>query len=283
MNAPPPSTPSLCVSVVLYHSEPERLDETLTTLLLAAKEARNADVVGTVTLVVVDNSVCPDYHRTVRQRLAALPLAEAAVNLQLRQMAHNGGYGAGHNEALKGYPADIHLILNPDVVLAPEALRLGLEYLRDHPQTVLVCPRGEAGDGRPAHLSKRLPTVLVLALRALPPGRLSRSFAEQLADYEMHDLQGADQPAAVPLASGCFMLVRGAALAAVGGFDARYFLYFEDFDLSLRLADQGAVEYLPAMIVRHYGGGSSAKGWRHRWWFLRSGMRFFGDYGWRWF
>ena len=79
------------------------------------------------------------------------------------------------------------------------------------------------------------------------------------------------------------MLIRGAALRAVGGFDERYFLYFEDFDLSLRLAGQGAVEYLPAMVVRHYGGGSAAKGWRHRWLFLRSGVRFFSDHGWRWF
>lgn len=283
MNAPPASPPSLCVSVVLYHSQPERLEETLVTLLLAAEEARSIGVLASITLAVIDNSVCGDYHQAVQQRLAAQPWAEAAVHCELLRMACNAGYGAGHNEAFKRYPADIHLILNPDVALAPEALRLGLEYLRDHPQTALVCPRGEAGDGRSAHLSKRLPTVLVLALRAFAPSWLAQPFAAQLAHYEMHDMQAAGQPAAVPLASGCFMLVRGAALRAVGGFDEAYFLYFEDFDLSLRLAEQGAVEYLPTMQVRHYGGGSAAKGWRHRWWFLRSGIRFFGDHGWRWF
>ena len=283
MNAPSASLPSLCVSVVLHHSDPARLDETLGTLLLAVKDARSAGVVAAVTLAVIDNSVCSHYHRLLRQQLATKPWAEADMKCEVLQMSRNAGYGAGHNEALKRWPADCHLILNPDIALAQEALRLGLEYLCDHPQTVLVCPRGEAGDGSPAHLSKRLPTVLVLVLRAFGAARLQQLFAQRLAQYEMHDLQTAGQPAPVPLASGCFMLVRGAALRAVGGFDERYFLYFEDFDLSLRLAGQGAVEYLPTMHVCHYGGGSAAKGWRHRWWFLRSGVRFFSDHGWRWF
>lgn len=283
MNAPSASLPSLCVSVVLHHSDPVRLGETLGTLLLAVKEARSAGVVAAVTLAVIDNSVCSHYHRLLQQQLATQPWAEADMTCEVLQMSRNAGYGAGHNEALKHWPADCHLILNPDIALAPEALRLGLEYLCDYPLTALVCPRGEAGDGSPAHLSKRLPTVLVLVLRAFAPVRLQQLFAQRLAQYEMHDLQTAGQPAPVPLASGCFMLVRGAALRAVGGFDERYFLYFEDFDLSLRLAGQGAVEYLPTMHVRHYGGASAAKGWRHRWWFLRSGVRFFSDHGWRWF
>lgn len=283
MNAPPASLPSLCVSVVLYHSDPARLEETLATLLLAVREARSSGVLGAVTLAVVDNSVCSHYHRALQQQLATQPSGAADVRCELLEMPRNAGYGAGHNEACKRYSADIHLILNPDVAVAPDALRLGLAYLRDHPQTALVCPRGETGDGSQAHLSKRLPTVLVLVLRAFAPARVQRLFADHLARYEMHDLHAAGQPAAVPLASGCFMLVRGTALRAVAGFDARYFLYFEDFDLSLRLAGQGAVEYLPEMVVRHYGGGSAAKGWRHRWWFLRSGVRFFNDHGWRWF
>lgn len=283
MNAPAASLPSLSVSVVLYHSVPARLEETLGTLLLAVSEARSVGILGAVTLAVIDNSVCSHYHRALQQQLATHPWAEADVSCEVLEMPRNAGYGAGHNQARERYPADIHLILNPDVAVAPDALWRGLEYLRDHPQTALVCPRGEAGDGSPAHLSKRLPTVLVLVLRAFAPAPVQPLFAGRLARYEMHDVHAAGRPAAVPLASGCFMLIRGAALQAVGGFDERYFLYFEDFDLSLRLAGQGAVEYLPAMVVRHYGGGSAAKGWRHRWWFLRSGLRFFSGHGWRWF
>tara|TARA_R110002110_G_scaffold110071_4_gene274378 strand:+ start:3912 stop:4763 length:852 start_codon:yes stop_codon:yes gene_type:complete len=283
MTSPPAQLPHLCVSVVLYHSELVRLDETLDTLVGAVQAARRSGLLGAVTLAVVDNSVCGDYHGSLQQHLERQPWIEAGINCDLLEMPVNAGYGAGHNEAFRRHAADLHLVLNPDVAMAADVLQQGLEYLRDHPQVVLVCPRGEAGDGSPAYLSKRLPTVLVLVLRAFAPASLQRLFADRLASYEMHDLHAACVPAAVPLASGCFMLVRGTALRAAGGFDERYFLYFEDFDLSLRLAAQGAVEYLPGMRVRHYGGGSAAKGWRHRWWFLRSGVRFFSDHGWRWF
>ena len=84
------------------------------------------------------------------------------------------------------------------------------------------------------------------------------------------------------LASGCFMLLRAHSLATVGGFDERYFLYFEDFDLSLRLAQLGEVQYLPEMQIIHHGGYAARKGWRHIAMFLRSGIRFFQDHGWRW-
>lgn len=280
MNAVP--APALCVSVVLYHSDPVRLEETLGSLLRAVEDARRAGVLGAVTLVVVDNSVCGEYHRALQRQLGRQPWAEAGVECEVLAMPVNSGYGAGHNAALRRHPGDIFLVLNPDVVMADDALRQGLDYLRGHPQVSLLCPRGEAGDGSPAYLSKRLPSVLVLALRAFAPAWLQRPFARQLAQYEMHDFHAADRPAPVPLASGCFMLVRTAALTAVGGFDQRYFLYFEDFDLSLRLASQGVVACLPSMTVRHYGGGSAGKGWRHRWWFLRSGLRFFTAHGWRW-
>lgn len=283
MNSPPAPLPDLCVSVVLYHSELARLDETLNTLLLAVQSARSAGCLGRVTLAVVDNSVCGDYHRALQQHLGRQPWVEYGINYEVLEMPVNAGYGAGHNEALQRYSADLYLVLNPDVATAADALQQGCEYLREHPRVAMVCPRGESGDGSPAYLSKRLPTVLVLALRAFAPALLQRPFAHRLAHYEMHDLHAAGLPAPVPLASGCFMLARGAALRAVGGFDTRYFLYFEDFDLSLRLAAQGAIEYLPMMVVRHYGGGSAAKGWRHRWWFLSSGLRFFRDHGWRWF
>ncbi len=124
--------------------------------------------------------------------------------------------------------------------------------------------------------------MLALALRAFGPAPLRAVFARQLAVYEMHDVELAETPVEVPLASGCCMLLHAAAWRQAGGFDRRYFLYFEDFDLSLRLARLGRVYCLPQMTIRHFGGGSAAKGWRHRCWFLRSAMRFFNSHGWRW-
>ncbi|WP_162300071.1 glycosyltransferase family 2 protein [Kineobactrum sediminis] len=274
--------PALSVSVVLHHSDLARLETTLRTLLRAAVVARDAAVLGVVSISIIDNSVSDRYHQALLSTLAGLDPVAAGIALECRALPANVGYGVGHNEAFRATQGDFHLVLNPDIELDTQVLSHGLQYLVQRPGTVLVCPRGIDAAGAPAYLNKRYPSVLVLVLRALPLERLRRCFADRLADYEMHDIECAGEGATVRLASGCFMLVRSAAFRAVGGFYDRYFLYFEDYDLSLRLAQQGAIEYLPDMIVRHYGGGSARKNWRHRGWFLRSGLRFFTDHGWRW-
>lgn len=276
------AAPSLCVSVVVYHSDLARLEETLAALLVAVRKAREAAALTTVTVLVVDNSVCRVYHQALHDTISQMPWERAGVVCRVLQAAANLGYGAGHNMALEQGVSDCHLVLNPDIVTDSRALAVGLGYLREHPQVVLVCPRGELADGSPAYLSKRMPSVLVLALRAFAPPWLQARFSARLAAYAMHDVHAAGRPAAVPLASGCFMLVRGAVLRRVGGFDPAFFLYFEDYDLSLRLAALGDLHYLPEMRVRHYGGETARKGLRHVAYFLRAGLRFFHRYGWRW-
>ena len=85
----------------------------------------------------------------------------------------------------------------------------------------------------------------------------------------------------VILVSGAFMLCRSDALRAVGGFDERYFLHFEDLDLSLRLAKLGRVVSDPEVTLIHHGGNSASRGLAHLRVFVRSGLRFFNTHGWR--
>ena len=77
------------------------------------------------------------------------------------------------------------------------------------------------------------------------------------------------------------MLVRASKLHEVGGFNERYFLYFEDFDLSLKLARLGSIDYVPEMRIVHYGGGASRKGFRHITLFCKSAITFFMENGWK--
>jgi GT2 family glycosyltransferase len=59
-------------------------------------------------------------------------------------------------------------------------------------------------------------------------------------------------------------------------------LNFEDFDLSLRLGQHGKLAFLPSMRIVHAGGHAARKGLRHITLFIRSGFRFFKQWGWRW-
>ncbi|TGD71183.1 glycosyltransferase family 2 protein [Mangrovimicrobium sediminis] len=266
---------ALSVSIVVYHSDLERLRQTLASLAAACTG------LGGVRVCVVDNASGRDYAEQLAGLLDALEVGEA-LQVALITAPRNLGYGGGHNRALAGGVGAYHLVLNPDVEIAQDALRVGIDYLAAHPQTALLSPRAEGADGQREFLCKRYPSLLVLALRAFAPGLGERLFPARMADYEMRELEHAAAPAPVVLASGCFMLARGSQLLRTGGFDERFFMYFEDFDLSLRMAQLGAVVFHPGMRIVHHGGYAARKGFSHLRMFGTSALRFFASHGWRW-
>jgi GT2 family glycosyltransferase len=77
------------------------------------------------------------------------------------------------------------------------------------------------------------------------------------------------------------MLARTALFVKLGGFDPRFFMYFEDYDLSLRMGREAAVAYVPQARIVHHGGEAARKGWRHVAWFVTSAGRFFARHGWK--
>jgi GT2 family glycosyltransferase len=271
---------TLTISVVVHYSPRQQLDALLDSLLtaLAALPAAGLEVVTHVSLV--DNSEqqhlrladFDHYRMRLKTRRAVLHLVTGHGNV---------GYGRGHNLVIQSHDHHYHLILNPDVELAPDSLVVGLEYLERHPEVALVSPAAEAVDGDKQHLCKREPSLLTLFIRGFCPSWLKKHFSERLAHYEMHDLPEDRPSSGIPHVSGCCMLCRADALRGVGGFDDDYFLYFEDFDLSRRLSRKGWLVHLPAMQIRHHGGNAAGKGVSHIAMYTRSAWRFFNTWGWR--
>ena len=74
-----------------------------------------------------------------------------------------------------------------------------------------------------------------------------------------------------------------AAIDSTGGFDPKYFVYFEDFDWSVRLNNITRTAYVPAVQIGHHGGGAAQKGFKHIYYFTKSGLRFYRRHGWKWF
>ncbi|MDT8407941.1 MAG: glycosyltransferase, partial [Methylococcales bacterium] len=132
------------------------------------------------------------------------------------------------------------------------------------------------------YLTKRYPSIWVLFLRGFAPDWLKHRFYKKLADYECQDRN--ETQTQVEIASGCFMLLRRSAWRAVQGFDPDFFMYFEDFDLSLRLRQKGwGIAFTPTVRIQHHGGHSARKGLRHIGYFLVSAGRFFNRHGWKWY
>ena len=261
----------LSISIVVYRFVEAELALNLVTLRLACEQAALVDAA----LILIDNSE-DGAHASV---LSTLARRTGWPDVTVLSGHGNVGYGAGHNLAIRSATTPAYLVLNPDVELDANALRAGLATLAQT-GVVLVGAVGRSGDGMPGYLSKRMPSVWTFFLRGFAPAWLKRRFDQQLAHYEYRDLptEGVSE---VILVSGAFMLCRTDALHAVGGFDERYFLHFEDLDLSLRLATQGRVVSDPQVTLVHHGGNSASRGFAHLRVFVRSGLRFFNTHGWR--
>jgi GT2 family glycosyltransferase len=274
-----PTAFSLSVSIVLYRTPPGQLRTTLEALFQAVACARAAGVLDAVSIALIDNDADPTLPDDIARWQART--AEQPVKLQLCQGHGNVGYGRGHNRVLPELQSELHLVLNPDVTLAPDCLLAGLQFLRAQPTVVAASPRIDPGDGSATHGCKRYPALLDLLLRGFAPAFVRQWQHRRLAHYAMAELP-ADVPALeVPIISGCFMLFRTEVLQQLGGFDEAYFLYFEDFDLSLRAHAHGLLAYVPAMQIVHPGGHAARKGLRHIALFARSGLRFYRTHGWR--
>jgi len=268
----------LSASIVTYRPDLRLFERALGSLGTAVEEARRAGELDAAHVVVIDNGP-PGKHAEITRALAAWPAAAGTIEEVAGQ--GNVGYGRANNLAIERVHSDVHLVMNPDVELDRVALREALRALREHPEVGMVAPAVFGDEGERQYLCKRYPSVWVLFLRGFAPAFLQRRFARAIHDYEMRDVIGDKFVANVPLASGCFMLARTALLTRLGGFDARFFMYFEDYDLSLRLGKEAPVAYVPQARILHHGGEAARKGMKHVGWFVASAWRFFARHGWK--
>jgi len=273
-----PKSEGLSVSVVVYRPDVAKLNATLASLGASCEGLRAINCSFPIALYLVDNDGgVPDVSAT----LDALRIENVVITV----IAGHGnvGYGRGHNLAIERSNSRYHLVLNPDIELASDALKEALDFFDSHTEAGLITPWIGDEQGHQQFLCRRYPTLLDLFARGFLPLRLRRLFTRRLALYEMRDrINARDIVWDPPIVSGCFMLFRTSVLKQLGGFDARYFLYFEDYDLSLRAHDVTRVVYAPTVRVLHHGGGAARKGSGHIRMFLASAYKFFNRFGWKW-
>lgn len=266
---------SLTISIVTYGIDADTLQETLETLGATLEKAIQDQRISSSTLVILDNGNDLPLIQTIVEKVKFPKTTVVYVN-----NPDNLGYGKAHNIAIFRDQHDYHLILNPDVELPLNAISICIQELETSSDRVLIAASGISESGRPLYLTKTYPSVMVLALRALNIQLLNRWFSERLSRYEVAEPH--EHPDPMLLASGCFLFCRKSALQAAGGFDERYFLYFEDFDLSLRIREYGQCYFPKKLSIVHKGGNAARKNLAHIRHFTMSAFRFFQTHGWKW-
>jgi GT2 family glycosyltransferase len=273
--------PLLSVGIVVFRSDLALLGRCLDSLERAASAlpARAGTAAPACEVHVVDNGP-PDYSTALAAFLAGRRDAGAASPI-LHTGHGNLGYGRGNNLVIARSRARYHLVLNPDTELEAAALARGVGWLERRPDVGLVAATSIGPDGLALNLCKVYPTVAILASRLLPRSLCRGPLAALRASYDLAPSPDGVTDVTGSMVSGSFMLCRTAALHALGGFDPRYFLYFEDFDLARRMAHIARVVWLSDVRLLHHGGDAARKGWAHRRMFVRGAFRFFSTHGWR--
>jgi GT2 family glycosyltransferase len=170
----------------------------------------------------------------------------------------NRGFAAACNQGSRGSTAHFLLFLNPDTRLCPQSLRQAVTFLeRQENDRVgilgiqLLNERGEISCS-----CARFPTIGHFLSKMLGLDRLfPRVFRPRyMVEHELGKNQIVDQ------VMGAFFLIRRSLFEALRGFDERFFLYFEEVDLSYRALSNGWMSYyLADAQAYHIGWGSSSQ------------------------
>jgi hypothetical protein len=186
------------------------------------------------------------------------PFTVVVLRNQKRQ-----GFGANHNLAFRTLPSELFCVLNPDIRLAGDPFADLAAALRT-PEVAAAAPRLLSVTGMREDNARRFPTPLSIACKAL--GMRADPSPRGAAE-------NGGQPDWI---GGMFMLFRSEAFARVGGFDQRYFLYYEDVDLCARLRLLGLSVVLCEQVAAiHDARRDSHRRPRYFMWHLSSMLRFF--------
>ena len=181
-------------------------------------------------------------------------------------MGDNTGYAVANNAGMARGTGRYVMVLNPDTVVRPGALRTLVEFADRHRGAGVIAPRLLNADGTPQLTARAFPTIAAglfgrrsLLTRWFPNNRWSRAF---LAEQE-HLEDG--RPFEVDWVSGAAMLVPRTVHAETAGFDEDFFLFWEDADWCRRIKNAGySVWCVPTAIVVHDEGGTRDHRWSAR-------------------
>lgn len=191
----------------------------------------------------------------------------------------NIGFGAGHNIALRRVldQCKYHLCLNPDIYFDNDVLKRIVEYMDSHKDVGQLLPKIlDPKTGKSGNRQRRLlATPTYIFFRKYFP--INRQKAQDTYTTRFYSY---DKEMSAPFLSGCFIFLRTSVLKEVGLFDERFFMYYEDMDLSRRIYTKFGNMYWPGVSVYHVAHLESHQNWKLTKIHLASAIKYFNKWGW---
>jgi glycosyltransferase involved in cell wall biosynthesis len=231
----------ITASVVLFDTELNKVRIMLSSLELQAKNYK-------IYLYVIDHSKNKKYLNILKS---------IKVNI-IYIHQKNYGYGAGHNVAIKSsVNSEFHVFLNPDISFDNLRFENLISHLKKEKSCIACSPMIKNFDDSYQFIGRPIPKIIHLFLRRFAP---NLQITQLLNIRDLNSLYTTANFIKTPCFSGAFLFIRKNIFEIVNGFDERFFMYFEDIDLSIRIRKYGDIHYLKnESIYHHFARGSYYK------------------------
>lgn len=206
---------------------------------------------GTITNILSRFSKFPEFHLFVVDNNSTdrtKQLLKKFSEIEVIELKDNIGFGSAHNVAINLISHDgFHLIINPDIMIPEESqFENVIRYFATYPNVGLVSPKILNTDGTIQYLPKAKPTFFRAMNRFIlkdTNNKMNQKYLKKDMDFNK------DFP--IEYVSGSFMIFRSNILKSINGFDERYFLHFEDADITQKTLKVAEVYYFPDYQVIH--------------------------------
>jgi GT2 family glycosyltransferase len=224
-----------------------------------------ASVYGTVgDGIVLETFVIDNGSTDGSQKMAK----EEFPQVRLIENRTNRGFAAANNQALAVMSGKYALLLNSDAVLTENAVSELFRFMETWPQAGMACGQLLNADGSKQNSIAPFPSLLTLTVNL---SLLEYLFPKRYPSKRYRH----DQPIEIESGVGACLILRRAALDQVGLFDERYFFFFEETDLAMRMRRAGwKIYHVPTARIYHYQGQSAGRNESARIQFYRARYQF---------
>lgn len=188
-------------------------------------------------IIVLDNASVDKTVQILEEFLPKITLIESRKNL---------GFAKGNNLAAKKALGEYLFFLNPDTEIKGPTFEDLIDFYERTPDSGIIGPRLVMPNGEIQSSVMKLPTIW---------GAM-KEFILGIKNSYLPYMPECSKPCEVECVFGAAMLIKKELFWKVGGFDEKFFLYYEDIDLCKRIRELGKkVYYYPKVTVEHIVGG----------------------------
>ena len=214
-----------------------------------------APEIGDAKVIVTDNKSPDD---SVQKLTTAIAENGWGNWTTIQPLERNGGFAYGNNAAVEPALAgadrpEFILLLNPDTVIRPGAIKALLDFMQANPKVGIAGSRLEDPDGTPQRSAFRFHSIAGEFERGIRMGSVTKLLSKKMIAPPVSDETGP-----CDWVAGASMMVRREVFESAGLMDEKYFMYFEEVDFCLKANRAGwPCWYVPESRVVHLVGQTS--------------------------